>query len=150
MWYCILREESHDLRMSTRSFNLNRAEVIDQNFLRFVADCSSKPVGALKNAQEPVCPGASLTCGDVIELFESQMIARHLDIEARNMRARNEGFYTIGSAGHECNAVLGRILRHTDPAFLHYRSGALMAERARKVPEVNFVRDTMLSLAASA
>src|SRR5206468_2751901 len=77
------------------------------------------------------------------------MISRHVDIEARNMRARGEGFYTIGSSGHEGNAVIGRITRPTDPGFLHYRSGALMAERARKVPGVDFIRDTMLSMAAS-
>ncbi|MGH8378857.1 MAG: thiamine pyrophosphate-dependent enzyme, partial [Gammaproteobacteria bacterium] len=70
------------------------------------------------------------------------------DIEARAMRARNEGFYTIGSSGHECNAVVGRITRHTDIAFLHYRSGAFMQERARKLG-IDMVYDTALSLAAS-
>jgi TPP-dependent pyruvate/acetoin dehydrogenase alpha subunit len=72
-----------------------------------------------------------------------------LDLEAREMRLRNEGFYTIGSSGHECNAVLGRLTRHTDPAFLHYRSGAFMMERSRKVPGIDPVYDTMLSFAAS-
>lgn len=90
-----------------------------------------------------------MTARDAIELFESQMIARHQDLESRAMRARNEGFYTIGSAGHEGNAVFGRLTRATDLAFLHYRSGAFMAERARKVPGRDFIRDTMLSFAAS-
>ncbi|HEX5339897.1 MAG TPA: thiamine pyrophosphate-dependent enzyme, partial [Gammaproteobacteria bacterium] len=85
---------------------------------------------------------------DFRELFESQMLSRHQDIEARAMRARNEGFYTIGSSGHECNAAVGRVTRHTDIAFLHYRSGAFMQERARKL-DIDMVYDTALSLAAS-
>ena len=39
-------------------------------------------------------------------------------------------FYTIGSAGHESNACVALALRPTDPALLHYRSGALLS-RAR-------------------
>ncbi|HLV79928.1 MAG TPA: thiamine pyrophosphate-dependent enzyme [Chthonomonadaceae bacterium] len=103
-----------------------------------------------RDLDAPLQAGSALKGRDVIELFESQMVARHQDIEARNMRARNEGFYTIGSAGHEGNAVVGRLTRPTDIAFLHYRSGAFLAERARQVPGQDFVRDTMLSFAASA
>ena len=127
----------------TAVFNLNRAEVIDQNFVRLVREWETQPPSPSRSSETALSPY------DVIELLESQFIARHQDIESRNMRARNEGFYTIGSAGHEGNAVLGRITRHTDPAFLHYRSGAFMAERARKVPDIDFVLDTMLSFAAS-
>jgi 2-oxoisovalerate dehydrogenase E1 component len=76
--------------------------------------------------------GSRLTAVDARELFESQLIARHLDRVAYELRARGEGFYTISSAGHEGNAVLGRVLATTDPALLHYRSGALFLERARK------------------
>ena len=46
------------------------------------------------------------------------------DFEARAMKARGEGFYTISAAGHEANAALGAVARPTDPALLHYRSGA--------------------------
>ncbi|MBI4719575.1 MAG: MFS transporter [Planctomycetes bacterium] len=103
-----------------------------------------------RGPHEPIVAGCGLTCRDAVELFESQIVARHQDIESRAMRARNEGFYTIGSAGHEGNAVLGRLTRHNDMAFVHYRSGAFMAERARQVPGSDFTRDTMLSFAASA
>lgn len=128
--------------------NFNRAQVVDENFVRFVKDWSG-PAAPARDAAEPIRPGATLSVLDAIELFESQAIARHQDIEAREMRARNEGYYTIGSAGHEGNALVGRETRHTDMAFLHYRSGAFFAERARKVPGTDFVRDTMLSFAAS-
>src|SRR5947209_16869052 len=106
--------------------NLNRAQVVDRKFVRFVEEWAQANgrEGALRAPDEPVTPGSPLTCRDVIELFESQVVARHQDIESRNMRARDEGYYTIGSAGHEGNAVVGRITRLTDIAFLHYRSGA--------------------------
>src|SRR5690606_9993961 len=38
---------------------------------------------------------------------------------------------------------------HTDPAFLHYRSGGFMAERFRKLPGMDPVMDSALSFAAS-
>ena len=41
---------------------------------------------------------------------------------ARVLRVKNKVFYTIGSSGHEGNAMVARLTRHTDPAFLHYRS----------------------------
>ncbi|HET8897387.1 MAG TPA: thiamine pyrophosphate-dependent enzyme, partial [Rhodanobacteraceae bacterium] len=65
-------------------------------------------------------------------------------------RVQNKVFYTIGSSGHEGNAMVARATRHTDPAFLHYRSGGFMAERFRKLPGMDPVMDSALSFAASA
>jgi 2-oxoisovalerate dehydrogenase E1 component len=126
----------------------NRAEIVDRNFVAFLEGWSVEPSVRLAPG-DPVRPGSRLLGGVLLELFESQMIARHLDLMARKLRARDAAFYTIGSAGHEGNVVLGRLVRHTDPAFLHYRSGALMAERSRAVPEIDFIRDTLLSQSAS-
>lgn len=81
-------------------------------------------------------------------LFESQLLSRELDYAARALRRRDVGYYTIGSAGHEGNAVLGRLTRPTDPAFLHYRSGALVLERGRYDTSVDGVRDTLLGMVA--
>jgi 2-oxoisovalerate dehydrogenase E1 component len=85
-----------------------------------------------------------------LELFESQLVCRLVDVESHELRARGAGYYTICSAGHEGNVVLGRLTRPGDPALLHYRSGAFFLERARQVPEVDAVLDLCLSLAASA
>src|SRR3990172_7845075 len=105
-----------------RRFNLNRAQVVDENFVEFVRGWAGQvPTTGKRTRSERVLPGSELTGQDLVELFESQIVARQQDIVAREMRARNEGFYTISSAGHEGNAVLGRITRHTDIAFLHYR-----------------------------
>lgn len=129
--------------------SFNRAEIIDKNFIALVKGWAETPIGHT-NLDDPAGPDATLTGRDLVELFESQMAARHLDLIARELRAKNAAFYTIGSAGHEGNALVARLTRHTDPAFLHYRSGAFMVERARKVPGIDIIYDTVLSQAASA
>jgi len=83
------------------------------------------------------------------ELFESMLLARHLDAAAHELRAKGDGHYTICSSGHEANVVLGRLTRPSDPTLVHYRSAALQIERARHVAEVDAVRDIALSLVAS-
>jgi 2-oxoisovalerate dehydrogenase E1 component len=131
-----------------RHKGFNRAEIVDQNFIEFVkawqGDVAAKP-----RDEAPVMPGSDCTLRDFRELFESQLISRHLDLMARVLRVQNKVFYTIGSSGHEGNAMLARLTRHTDPAFLHYRSGAFMAERFRKLPGMDPVMDSALSFAAS-
>jgi len=133
------------VRAATRS--INRAEIVDNNFIQ-LAQRWSATLAPRHSDGDVVRSGLTLTIKDFKELFESQMLSRHQDIEARAMRARNEGFYTIGSSGHEGNAAVGRVTRHTDIAFLHYRSGAFMQERARQLG-IDMVYDTALSLAAS-
>ncbi len=85
----------------------------------------------------------------LVELFESQLMSRHLDLQARRLQARGEGFYTIGSAGHEGNAAIARALRPSDPAFLHYRDAAFLIERSRQLPGRTPLWDLLLSFAAS-
>ncbi len=85
-----------------------------------------------------------------LELFEAQATSRHLDLAARRLRAEGDGFYTIGSAGHESNAAVAMALRPTDPALLHYRSGAFYVARARQVPGHDPIRDVLLGLVAAA
>ena len=131
-----------------RHKNVNRAEVCDQNFVEFVQNWHGKP-GRAPRAGEPVLPESLCTARDFGELFESQLISRHLDLMARVLRVKNKVFYTIGSSGHEGNAMVARLTRHTDPAFLHYRSGAFMAERFRKLPGMDPIMDSALSFAAS-
>ena len=63
-------------------------------------------------------------------LFDVQVASRHCDLAARWLRGRKQGYYTIGSAGHESNAAVAMALRPTDPALLHYRSGGFYLARA--------------------
>jgi 2-oxoisovalerate dehydrogenase E1 component len=131
-----------------RKRQFNRAQVVDQNFSEFVREYSG-PRGRAPGPDAPVLPGSLCTVRDFLDLFESQLISRHLDLMARVLRVQNKVFYTIGSSGHEGNAMVARLTRHTDPAFLHYRSGAFMAERFRKLPGMDPVMDSALSFAAS-
>ena len=131
-----------------RHKGFNRAEIVDQNFTEFVNHWQGEP-GAAPADDAPVLPGSELDARGFRELFESQLVSRHLDLMARVLRVKNKVFYTIGSSGHEGNAMVARLARHTDPAFLHYRSGAFMAERSRQLPGIDPVRDSALSFAAS-
>jgi len=132
-----------------RMRGLNRAEICDRNFIEYVEQWNGS-VRARPSADEPVLPGSACTAADFLALFESQLVSRHLDLMARVLRVKNKVFYTIGSSGHEGNAMVARLTRHTDPAFLHYRSGGFMAERFRKLPDMDPVMDSALSFAASA
>nr|WP_245904585.1 thiamine pyrophosphate-dependent enzyme [Halomonas lactosivorans] len=91
-----------------------------------------------------------LSAPGLAELFETQLMSRHLDLHARRLQARGEAFYTIGSAGHEGNAAIARAFRATDPAFLHYRDAAFLIQRSRAVPGQTPLWDLLLSFAASA
>ncbi|MGG6461542.1 thiamine pyrophosphate-dependent enzyme [Solilutibacter silvestris] len=132
-----------------RMKGVNRAEVCDVNFSEFV-NAWDGTKDARPSPDEPILDGSALDARGFRELFESQLISRHLDLMARVLRVQNKVFYTIGSSGHEGNAMVARATRHTDPAFLHYRSGGFMAERFRKLPGMDPIMDSALSFAASA
>jgi len=123
---------------------LDRAKVVDENFVQLVR------AGQLPRARVEITPAAAgLNKTSFLELFTSQVKSRHLDLMARVLKEKNQGFYTIGSSGHEGNAAVARAFRATDMAFLHYRSGAFFIERANQVPGIDAVYDILLSLAAS-
>ncbi|MGA0587355.1 thiamine pyrophosphate-dependent enzyme [Dyella sp. KRB-257] len=134
--------------ITARHKGFNRAEIVDQNFTEFVQLWQGE-VRAAPRDDAPVLPDSALDARGFRELLESQLISRHLDLMARALRVQNKVFYTIGSSGHEGNAMVARLTRHTDPAFLHYRSGGFMAERFRKLPGMDPVMDSALSFAAS-
>ena len=99
----------------------------------------------------PVRPGSGLSVARCRELFDAQLASRHLDVAARWLRERDAGFYTIGSSGHEGNAGVAAALRLTDPALLHYRSGAFYLARAAQAdPPRDGAADVLLGLAAAA
>jgi 2-oxoisovalerate dehydrogenase E1 component len=79
-------------------------------------------------------------------LFRAQATSRHLDIVARELQREGRGFYTVGSAGHESNAMVAMALRPKDPALLHYRSGGFYVARAQQVPGSTPIRDVLQGL----
>ncbi|MCZ6852809.1 MAG: thiamine pyrophosphate-dependent enzyme [Gammaproteobacteria bacterium] len=93
--------------------------------------------------------GVGLTPADLVHVFESQLMSRHLDYAARRLGQQKRGFYSIGSAGHEGNAGVAHVFRSTDMAFLHYRSAAFLIERLRQKPGATPLWDMALSFVAS-
>jgi 2-oxoisovalerate dehydrogenase E1 component len=126
----------------------SRVEIVEANLDRLLAGLV--PGGPTLAPDDPVRPGATLTAGAALTLWSDQVRSRQLDVAARRLKAEGRGYYTISSAGHEQNAVVGAVLRPTDPAFLHYRSGGFVLARARQVPGTDAVADTVRSLVAAA
>ena len=103
------------------------------------------------SVRDPVRPGSALTGELCLALFDAQLTSRHLDLAARWLRGEGACFYTISSAGHEANAGVAAALRPTDPALLHYRSGAFYLARAGQTdPPHSGSRDVLLGLVAAA
>lgn len=118
-------------------------EQIDEMFTREVKDMRGlepKPVGSSPEAK--IDPRQ-------LDVFDAQLGSRHLDLAARWLRSQGKGYYTIGSSGHEGNAAVAAALRPTDPALLHYRSGAFFLERARQGGVSTALRDVLLGVVAS-
>jgi 2-oxoisovalerate dehydrogenase E1 component len=86
---------------------------------------------------------------DLFSIFDAQVTSRHLDVAARDLQSMGRGFYTISSAGHESNAAVALALQPTDPAFVHYRSGAFYLARAAQVAGSSPVQDILLGLLAA-
>ncbi|MSP56215.1 MAG: MFS transporter [Myxococcales bacterium] len=131
---------------------VNRAGIVDANVTALLGSLVSPHGPGAKHPatlDAPVRDGTSLTGRRALALFQTQIESRHLDLAARALKARNECFYTIGSSGHEGNAVVAAASRPDDMAFLHYRSGAFFIERARQVPGTTPLMDVLLGLCAA-
>ncbi|HHH29140.1 MAG TPA: MFS transporter [Polyangiaceae bacterium] len=98
----------------------------------------------------PLHADTSLSRQGALRLFENQLESRHVDYCARRLKKEGAGFYTISSAGHEGNAAVAAALRPTDPALLHYRSGAFFLTRAHQHGVDDPVLDVLLGATASA
>ncbi|MDP2085693.1 MAG: thiamine pyrophosphate-dependent enzyme [Gemmobacter sp.] len=118
-----------------------RSVIVHENFLRRV------PARDFPAGRAPV---AGLTAVQAVEVFRAQLESRALDLTARAMQKAGQGFYTIGSSGHEGMAAVAAALRPEDMAFLHYRDAAFQLMRARQVPGQSPVWDMLLSFASSA
>ena len=128
-------------------------ESVDDHFGRRVRGwADGEPVcrAAAGSGEHPAYDTALVSDAELLDLFAAQLMSRHLDLAARDLQTRGEGFYTIGSAGHESNAAVAMALRPTDPALLHYRSGGFYCARAGQVAGSDAARDTLLAFMASA
>jgi 2-oxoisovalerate dehydrogenase E1 component len=119
---------------------MDRSAIVHENFLRRVA-VRDLPTGR--------APSGPLPATLAVSLFRSGCLSRALDRQSRAMQQAGQGFYTIGSSGHEGLAAVAAALRPTDMAFLHYRDAAFQIARAEQVPGQTMARDMLLSFASS-
>ncbi len=120
---------------------MGRSIIVHENFLRRVA-ARDFPYG------RP--PEGPLSASQAVEIYRAACLSRALDRTSREMQKVGQGFYTIGSSGHEGMAAVATALRPTDMAFLHYRDAAFQIARAGQVPGQSIAWDMLLSFAASA
>ena len=119
---------------------MDRADIVHENFLRNVA-ARQFPAG------NP--PQGPLNALQAVAIYRAACLSRALDRTARAMQKAGQGFYTIGSSGHEGMAAVAAALDPGDMAFLHYRDAAFQIARAGQVPGQSIAWDMLLSFAAS-
>ncbi len=119
---------------------MDRADIVHESFLRRVA-AGDLPVGR--------GPSGPLSGPEAVAVYRAGCLSRALDRQSRAMQKAGQGFYTIGSSGHEGLAAVAAALRPTDMAFLHYRDAAFQIARAGQVPGQSIAWDMLLSFAAS-
>ena len=114
----------------------NRADAVDAAFTERVKSGDLPQVGA-----------AVMPAHQIMDLFETMLMNRHLDLLAR--RSKGKTFYSIGSSGHEVMAAVAMAARPNDMAFLHYRDANFCIQRRRHVPGTSTLYDMLLSFVAS-
>jgi 2-oxoisovalerate dehydrogenase E1 component len=119
---------------------MDRADIVHDNFLRRVI-ARDLPAGA--------APSGPLTGPEAVAIYRAGCLTRALDRQSRFMQRAGQGFYTIGSSGHEGLAAIAAALRPTDMAFLHYRDAAFQIARSQQVDGQTIAWDMLLSFASS-
>lgn len=119
---------------------MDRADIVHDAFVRRVKE---------ENYQQGATPAGPLAAPEAVAIFRAQCLSRNLDRRARKMQAAGQGFYTIGSSGHEGMAAVASALRVDDMAFLHYRDGAFQTRRAAMVPGTTPAWDMLLSFSTA-
>ncbi|WP_445948460.1 thiamine pyrophosphate-dependent enzyme, partial [Sphingorhabdus sp.] len=119
----------------------DRPTILDEAFSRRVA-AHDFPDSRNNAASQSFAPHV------LVDLFDSQIMSRHLDLWAR--RSKGKTFYSIGSSGHEGTAAMAAATRANDMAFLHYRDAAFLIQRKKQAGGLTPLHDMALSFAASA
>jgi len=119
---------------------MDRADVVDSAFRARIASGEFPPGTA---------PNNTLSADLAKQIFDAQCLSRNLDRRSRKMQSEGNGYYTIGSSGHEGMAAVAAALRPDDMAFLHYRDGAFQTMRSSQVEGVDAAWDMLLSFCAA-
>ena len=74
----------------------DRNQLVKEAFVRKVLSDDLPSVGLTLSPQS-----VGLTDEELVDMFETQVLSRHLDLHSRVMQKQGQSFYTIGSSGHE-------------------------------------------------
>src|SRR5688500_15832652 len=94
---------------STESVNYrmtwDRVDIVERQLDRYLD--SAQAAATRLEPSAPLRDGGELTAAVALALFEDQVASRQVDVAARELKKTSRSFYTISSAGHENNAVIG-------------------------------------------
>lgn len=123
---------------------IDRTKLVEDKFLMKLAD---------GNLPEPSSVARFNSRFDdekvILNIFKSQIETRLLDLIARELKQKNQGFYTIGSSGHEGMAAVSQALGLKNISLLHYRDCAFVLQRARQKYNHSKIEDHLRALVAS-
>jgi 2-oxoisovalerate dehydrogenase E1 component len=119
---------------------MDRVQIVHENFLRRTAS---------RDLPQGLPPAGPLSGAEAVAIYRSGCLSRSLDRVSRTLQAAGQGYYTIGSSGHEGMAAVAAALRPTDMAFLHYRDAAFQIQRSTQVPGQSIAWDMLLSFTCS-
>src|SRR5262245_31210781 len=125
----------------------DRVAIVENQLDTYLA--GAEPAADRLDPDAALHAATTLTASTALGIFEDQLASRQIDVAARELKKTGRSFYTISSAGHEDNAVIGTQLRVDDPALLHYRSGGFVMARSRQFAGSTPVLDTLLGVVAS-
>ena len=80
---------------------MDRSAIVHENFLRRLSEVDLPP------GRAPVGP---LSQAEAVSIYRSGCLCRALDRKSRAMQAAGQGYYTIGSSGHEGMAAVAAAL----------------------------------------
>ena len=83
---------------------MDRSTIVHDNFLARVA---------ARDLPQGKPPSGPLTPEGAVTLWHAACLTRALDRQSRVMQRAGQGFYTIGSSGHEGLAAIAAALRPT-------------------------------------
>ena len=66
----------------------NRAEVVDQNFKKFVKEGKLPPART-----DLLLSQTNIKTSELVSLFESQVLSRHMDLKARLLKDEGKCYY---------------------------------------------------------
>src|ERR1700742_5112756 len=124
----------------SRKSTMDRVQIVHDNFLRRIAS---------RDLPQGRAPAGPLSGAEAVAIYRSGCLSRSLDRVSRSLQAAGQGYYTIGSSGHEGMAAVAAALRPTDMAFLHYRDAAFQIQRSTQVPGQSIAWDMLLSFTCS-